>query len=343
MMGIMKMQAKKRTIASRYLFGLALVTSVGTAHADLNDMMQASAPVGSNYSSGGSFSDSFLQDLSISDMTMVMGPAINNLGAQQPSTPATATGSPPASGSGHHHGGGSAGAGTSSASAGGGGKGDGYSLRHLISFGYSLNNRLVLSPILDLGQPISGANSGSLSLNDPQLKLAFREILNQDYGKQELRSGLAMTYYAPVSDLSKLHHSQGAFQVGLSPKLQFKDSRYSLGGNLSLKSGFYQTELHNELVSSRVNMGIQQNYDLSDATQAYFMCHSEVSIGPKVAMADPGIVTSSNSHSSRLFGLMTGLRFQASKTLSFAPRLNWYTDQPIQTTSVGLNIFIKLI
>ena len=297
---------------------------VGAAHADLAEMMTTSQLMDESNSQ-----KTLLENISVTESEMLMGPPVNNLGAE---TPAGAT----------------AGAGklSSTSRGGGGGKGGGcdYSLRHSLSVGYALDPDTTIAPVLDLSQNLTGIQSKQLTLNDPQVKLTLKNIFEQSLWTESVRSNLLFSLYVPVSDLSRSMHSHGALSVSATPHLHFKESRFSLSGIASLKSGFYEG-VNSELVSSKLFSGVQGNYQISHRMEVFLMSYTNVQIGTRVAMVDAGLPSETFDHdrASHPLALMSGLKIDASPMIAITPRLNWFLDQPIQTTTVGLNLMIRLI
>ena len=76
------------------------------------------------------------------------------------------------------------------------------------------------------------------------------------------------------------------------------------------------------------------------------MEHYEVNTGPRIRTEDagiPGEATNSSDRSTHPWGVMTGFKYQISRNFAITPRLNWNMDQQLNTTTIGLNFFIRLI
>jgi hypothetical protein len=270
-----------------------------------------------------SLGSSFARNLSATDLEMFLGPALNNLSNGAPA------------GVGKHP------------FAGGPGGGD--SIRHELSVGYAIDEDTILAPVLDVSQPLTaepGETAGELVMNDPQLRLTLKNVFDGGLFGESYRSNLLISAYAPVSERSRDAHSQGALSVSITPHLQLSNSKFSFSGLLSAKSGMYESSSTSaELVSTHIFDGVQTSYLLSPKVETFLMLHTNFSLGARIDMEDAGLPaqTFTHEHAAHAVGLMNGTKFQVSRTVSFTPRLNWYLDQPIQATTIGLNVSIRLI
>ena len=306
---------------------VALTGSTALAAVDLTEAMSNSSQL-SEDSRGTHFSNAIfetpIENLSITDTEMVLAPPFHDA----PIPAGTSAGS---------HGHAVTGAGPADQ--------NNFSMRHVLTFAYAEKPDFTIAPVLDLSQPISGTEAGKLSLNDPQLKFSFKNFFNRSLMIETIRSGLMISLYAPVSDISRAKNALGAISVSFTPRIQFHDSRYSLSGLFSLKNGLYARTNASDLISSQGMVGLQSNYRVSPRLEPFIMNYANFRMGAHIDMTDAGLPpqTFSRNRDGHTFGLMTGLKFEASKSVAITPRLNWFMDQPFSASTLGLNLMIHLI
>ena len=164
-----------------------------------------------------------------------------------------------------------------------------FSMRHVLTFAYEERSDFTIAPVLDLSQPISGAEAGKLSLNDPQLKFSFKNFFKKSLMNETIKSGLLISLYAPVSDISRAKHSLGAVSVSFTPRIQFTESRFALSSLFSLKNGLYARTNASDLLSSQGMVGIQGNYRVSPKAEPFLMSYANVKMGARIDMTDAGL------------------------------------------------------
>ena len=299
--------------------------------ADLNDAITNSSQLSEDTHSshvGNGLLQSPIEDLSVTESEMFLGPSFH----VEP-TPAP----PPGVTTGHHHA--TAGAGPTTSPH------DQFSVRHVLSIAYEETHDFTISPVLDVSQTLSGPDSGKLALNDPQLKFSFKNFYEQSFMNETAKSGLMVSLYAPVSEMSRAKNSMGAISISFTPKVQFRESRFALSGLFSLKNGLYGRTNASDLISSQGMVGYQGNYRISHKLETFLMNYADFKMGAHIDMTDAALPseTFSPDKAGHTFGLMTGLKFDASKSIAITPRINWFMDQPIATSTVGLNLMIHLI
>lgn len=126
--------------------------------------------------------------------------------------------------------------------------------------------------------------------------------------------------------------------------MQFRKSPLSLTGLASLKTGVYgKADDSGNLISSRGFGGVQGSYRLSRVVEPFLMQDYSFNIGPQVEMSDPGLSAEAAARGNHAFGMSTGMRVEANRSISISPRLNWFYDQPIQTTTVSIAAMFQLL
>ncbi len=342
-----------------YIGLVGLLFMVSPCRADLSEVMSTSQMAqGESSASDVVESKTFFSRLSISFQTMFLGPSISTGGLSDNSGPGRLpNGVNASSGAGGSKTGRksksgrrvqadqSVPGGTSVASTSSGPKPQVESFRHSLSLSYAYSSEVSISPTLDVNEPITGNKAGQWVMNDPQLRVNLKNWFQTSLFNEVCRSNLVFAYYAPLSSLSKSNGSQGALSVSTSPHLYFSQTRFSLGGSVSMKTGFYNPQGNTELVSSKLFGSVQVNYQISKPLETFVTTHTTFPIGPHVTMADAGLSsqTFTPERAAHTVGIMTGMKAQLTKTISVTPRLNWFLDQPIQSTTVGMNLNIRLM
>lgn len=71
------------------------------------------------------------------------------------------------------------------------------------------------------------------------------------------------------------------------------------------------------------------------------MFHAGSQFGPDIPVEDgEGFY---KDRGTQVFGVMPSLRYQFNDVLSFTPRMDWYLDQPIRTTTISVSAMMRMI
>lgn len=217
----------------------------------------------------------------------------------------------------------------------------GYRLRHSLAASYEFTPGYLLGPAVNVSEPLSGRRQGELSLEDPQLRFTILNLLRSNLGQNVLRSNLMISASFPVSDNSRRRSSWGGLSIASSPRLRFRGTPYSIMTTCSVKTGLYGRSDAGPLVSTRLNAGVQGGYRISRRLESGLMFHAGSQFGPDIPVEDgEGFF---RDRGTQVFGLMPSLRYQFNEMLTFTPRLDWYLDQPIHTTTVSVSAMMRLI
>lgn len=232
-------------------------------------------------------------------------------------------------------------AGGSGRSEGHGGHTPGYRLRHSVAANYEFAPGLLLGPAIDVSEPFSGRHQGEISLDDPQLRFTVLDLYQARIGQNSLRSNMMISASFPTSQNSRRRSSWGGLSVSSSPRMHFRGTPYSLSGTCSVKTGMYGRSDARPLLNARVTAGIQGGYRISHSLESGLMFHAGSEFGPNVPMQDSdGFI---KDRGTQIFGLMPSLRYQLSNMVTLTPRLDWYLDQPIHTTTLSVAAMMRLI
>jgi hypothetical protein len=232
-------------------------------------------------------------------------------------------------------------AGASGSSESHGGHQPGYRLRHSLAANYEFSPGYLLGPAVDVSEPFSGRHQGDLSLEDPLLRFTILELYQARIGQNNLHSNMMISASFPTSENSRRRSSWGGLSISSSPRMHFRGTPYSLMGTCSVRTGMYGRSDAGPLINARVTTGVQGGYRISRRLESGLMFHAGSEFGPNIPMPDAdGFM---KDRGTQIFGLMPSLRYQLNTMVSLTPRLDWYLDQPIHTTTFSLSAMMRLI
>lgn len=228
---------------------------------------------------------------------------------------------------------------------------NGVSFRHLVSLSYLFSDRVKLTPVLDTSQQFDGSStSGTFVINDPQLRLEISPLGHFDLGGNELRTTLWISAQAPLSQASQSMGSQGALTFSLIPHLHFRGTHFGAMGIFSLKNGAYEKpDGSGSMYSGAFFSGLQGFYRVSDPLLFYLMGFTFVMTGQRPPITDlsslpPALAAFLNSKMTQIpIGISPGAMIRVYRGISICPRVNWFVNQPIETSTLGVNANIQVI
>lgn len=223
----------------------------------------------------------------------------------------------------------------------------GYTVRHSLSSEYRVSETAKIGPAIGISQPFYGSDAGHVSIDDPQVKLVVESFLYFNAGASPISSNLWVSYFLPVSESSRSMHVLSSFSASLLPRLHLKDSRFMLSGLLSMKIDIADHPGYGIYTPGRVVAGVQGGYTLTQSLMPFMMLSGNTSFGPSMVIDDAGFGTATSimmsAREGHPVGLMGGLMFHATRAISISPRVSWYLDQPLGMTTFGVNASFRLI
>jgi hypothetical protein len=255
---------------------------------------------------------------SVTDFTMILGPGLNNMSASAP------TAAQPYSG---------------------------VSARHELRLDYLLRPNVTISPTMDASEYFYTAKQGRLTLNDPSLRVAISDISHARFGDSTFDGSVWLSVYAPTSAMSQALNEYTAASVAYIPKLHFRGSRFFLSGVAEGKVNFMQNSSQTGLIAPlQLVSAVQGNYRASPKVTCFLMNHVNSSIGPNMqqlvsatGIAADNFRRKAQAQNAVTDGFMLGAMFQVVQGISVSPRLDWTINNPIGTTSVGVNASFHII
>lgn len=232
----------------------------------------------------------------------------------------------------------------------------GVSARHEVKLDYQINRRVTISPVMDVSETFYNTPSqGQIVMNDPSLRLAVADVNYARWGKTTFDSSIWFSTYAPLSTQAQQMHEYPGLSFAYLPKLHFRGSRFFVSGVTEAKINFMQNQAQTGLIAP-LNLvgGVQGNYRLSSRTTLYVMDHLSGNVGPNVGQImlatplgqqNPRHKAQAQAQGSNPVtdGVMIGSMFQVIQGIAVSPRLDWSINQPIGTTTVGVNASFSII
>jgi hypothetical protein len=222
----------------------------------------------------------------------------------------------------------------------------GANMRYQIAAGFRVTDAVQIGPVGEFTQKYYGPTSGDFKIADPQLRLILSDILGAHLGSSKLDTSIWTSAYYPVSKMSIAQHMVTALGLSLVPRLTFAHSGFSLSGILSNKIRIFQKpDSTGWIYPARLMGGIQANYRLSRVFHPFLMTYVNANAGPELPLGDADLAADSATTNAKpgAIGLMPGVMVRPTSNITVAPRLNWVTRNPIQTTTVGVNASIQMI
>jgi len=213
------------------------------------------------------------------------------------------------------------------------------SFDNYLSASYKINDNMSISPILNYTLRATtgvGASGARASMGDAYLKFKYSGLATAILaGGHKFKLDADTRYYAPTSTDSQNIGQIGAIRTSLNPSLKLANSKFSFAAVSYIK---YYIQSDNTQALSRwaFYTGPQVNYALSNRVTAWFLAETANKIksnGASYYDVDGISMTD----------LEPGLDIQVSDNILVTPYLNWFINQPLDTTSVNVFTSIKLL
>jgi hypothetical protein len=222
----------------------------------------------------------------------------------------------------------------------------GANMRYQVAAGFRVTDSVQIGPVGEFTQKYYGPTSGDFHVADPQLRVILSDVLGASLGSSRLDTSVWTSAYYPVSKQSIAQHMVTALGLSLVPRLTFAHSGFSLSGILSNRIRVFQKpDSTGWIYPARLMGGIQANYRLSRVFHPFLMTYVNANAGPELPLGDSDLAADSATTTAKpgAIGLMPGVMVRPTHNITVAPRLNWVTRNPIQTTTVGVNASIQMI
>lgn len=218
----------------------------------------------------------------------------------------------------------------------------GLSSRHMVSLTYKANKGISFGPTADFNIQHTQANAGEqkgVNWNDSYFKVGKSGIMSGKIGANAVALDGSIRYLAPTSKTSRDNKSHGSVRMDLNPNITFGKSAlsltiYNFGRAHLLSQGSNATGT--ALTQYQIYTGPTLNYDFNDKVGAFVLYEASLkfnTLGESQNQYDP---------SQSLTDLEPGVNINLNKHISIAPYLNWYTAQPLNTTSINMSASLAM-
>lgn len=221
----------------------------------------------------------------------------------------------------------------------------GLSAQNQIALKYKLTDKMAITPVFDFvyqfTDPTSGGADRRASLMyDSYIKLSRSGIIEKNIQGNDFALDADARLFVPSSEGSRENNTLGGLRVSINPSLQFGKSAFSLSSVNHMRYWFQTqdkgTKSGSPLPRTQLYTGPQINYKFSEAVTAWVLYEATV------VFDTAGIPNTRNPNRS-LVDLEPGVDIKLGKRVSLSPYLNWYTSQPISTTSMNLTASVQML
>lgn len=214
--------------------------------------------------------------------------------------------------------------------------------RHQIGFSYQIDESTKITPTLDftLNYTIpKGVEDGERNFKwkDSYVKLSRSGLFEGKIGGNAAALDGDIRYLLPTSKGSRDRDSYGSWRVTLAPSLQIANTNFSVVAASFARFFTYRSTAENPTGTRwQLYTGPQVNYAVNDKLTAFVLFEAIASWNNK------GETDIDNPNAS-LADLEPGVEWAVHERVSLTPFLNWFTNQPLSTTSINLNATIKML
>lgn len=222
----------------------------------------------------------------------------------------------------------------------------GLSLQNQIAAKYSLTSDLSITPVFDfvyqLTDPTNGGAYRRVSMMyDSFIKVAKAGLFRGKLFGQKASLDCDTRIFVPTSESSRENGTRGSVRMSVIPSIELNRSNFSLSmvnhARYWIQSNDRQALDHlATLPRLQLYTGPQLNYQFAPQITAWILYEATVVVDTA------GIPNTRNSNRS-LADVEPGVDIKINDRVSVTPYLNWYTNQPLSTTSMNLNANIVML
>lgn len=220
----------------------------------------------------------------------------------------------------------------------------GLSVQNQIAAKYKISDKMAITPVFDFVYQLTDPNNGGADrraslMYDSYVKLSRSGLAQANIAGNEITLDGDVRYFVPSSEYSREVKSLGAARLSLNPSVQFGRSPLSLSSVNHMRYWFQTKEANaagGMLPRMQLYTGPQLNYRFSDAVTAWVLYEATVVI-------DTAGMPNTRIPGRSLTDIEPGVDIRLSDRVSLTPYLNWYTSQPIKTTSVNLTANLAVL
>ncbi len=222
----------------------------------------------------------------------------------------------------------------------------GLSLQNQIAAKYNLTNDLSITPVFDfvyqLTDPTNGGADRRVSLMyDSFIKVAKAGLIRGKLLGQKATLDCDTRVFVSTSESSRENKTRGSVRVSFIPSIEFNRSNFSLS---MVNHARYWVQSNDRqaldpsatLPRLQLYTGPQLNYQFTQQVTAWVLYEATV-------VVDTAGIPNTRNPNRSLADVEPGLDIKINDRVSMTPYLNWYTNQPLSTTSMNLNANIVML
>ena len=220
----------------------------------------------------------------------------------------------------------------------------GLSVQNQIAAKYKISEKMAITPVFDFVYQLTDPNNGGADrraslMYDSYIKLSRTGLAAAKIAGNEITLDGDIRYFVPSSEYSRENKNLGGARLSLNPSVQFGRSPVSLSSVNHMRYWFQTRETNaagGMLPRMQLYTGPQLNYKFSDAVTAWVLYEATV-------VFDTAGMPNTRIPGRSVTDIEPGVDIRISERASLTPYLNWYTSQPIKTTSVNLTATLAVL
>lgn len=233
---------------------------------------------------------------------------------------------------------------------------DGIYLRQKIAGKYAIDDKTAIKPTLDFDFQLTDPEKEKTGIRqfrwrDSYVTLSRKSLIETNLKGNDVALDGDVRWFVPSSEKSRMNNTVGAARLSLNPSIQIGKSPLSFSMANYAKYWFQtrnndirKADKHNAnganttpLAMFEMYSGPQVNYAFTDKVTAFVLYEGYVNFDTS------GMPNSKTKKDISLIDVEPGVNLQLHDRVSVTPFLNWFTNQPLYTTTFNLNAAFTLL
>jgi len=221
---------------------------------------------------------------------------------------------------------------------------EGIYTREQLGVKYIINEKTSIKPTVDfnyrLTDPTPAKNNRQFHWRDSYVNLSRTGVIEETVAGNAAAMDLGLRAYVPTSQSSRDNNTLGGARLALYPSLEIGKTGFSLSNESYARYWFQQHENNDKgksLIMAELYTGPQLNYAVNDKVNAFVLFEAIVDYDKS------GMPTNSTDPKASQCDFEPGVDLKLHKNVTVSPFLNWYTNQPMYTTTLNINASIRLL
>lgn len=218
-------------------------------------------------------------------------------------------------------------------------------MRQRFSVDYKIGANTKIQPRMEFDYQLSDPNPNKSAVRqfrwrDAYLKVTQSGIIEKSLMGNDIALDADVRYYAPTSKSARDNETIGAARMSLYPSVAFGKTGFSLSNESYYKYWFQSKDTNakgDALVRSELYTGPQVSYAVSDKVSAWVLYEAVVNYDTK------GLNTNDKAPLQSQADVEPGMDIKIHDRITLSPFLNWYTNQPLYTTTLNVAAAIRLL